>query len=259
MKTTIEKKNHNQTINQNPMGKQNPYPWRVEERFSETSSWDTTLLSPNVFGQKLWPLIYSSAKDLEGKFCPACHFLGAMGFMHIITPPWHLFLMKLRLICDEFRITVGKLPNFVTLWVGPGVPLDQSSFSELFEAFVAVLESYRTWEFCGKFSFHLLKAERKRLIYRLLTGSFTVVHTAVKILSKSLKYFFSWKKWKYSGLFPMIQSSSWVSHNHNRSALPAGYKCHRDTVQYILFKLDFILSLSSFSGFLPHSKVTKAL
>lgn len=110
--------------------------------------------------------------------------------------------MKLRLICDEFRITVGKLPNFVTLWVGPGVPLDQSSFSELFEAFVAVLKSYRTWEFCGKFSFRLLKAERKRLIYRLLTGSFTVVHTAVRILSKSLKYFFPGKSENTQVFFP---------------------------------------------------------
>lgn len=89
---------------------------------------------------------------------------------------------------------MGKLLNSVTLWVGPGVPLDQSAFSELSEAFVAVLESYRTWEFCGKFSFHLLKAERKRLKYRLLTGSFTVVHTALRIPSESLKYFSSWRK-----------------------------------------------------------------
>lgn len=98
----------------------------------------------------------SGAKDLGGKFCPPCHFLGALGFMHIITPPSHVLVMK-------FRITVGKLLNFVTSWVGPGVPLGQSAFSGLFEAFVAVLESYRTWEFCGKSSFHLLKAERKRL------------------------------------------------------------------------------------------------
>lgn len=137
--------------------------------------------------EKLWSLIDSIGKGLEGKFSPTCHFLGAMGFMHIITPPSHVLVMK-------FRITAGKLLNFVTSWVGPGVSLDQAAFSELFEAFVAMLESYRTWGFCEKFSFHLLKADRKRLKYGLLTGGFTAVHTALSILSESLKYFFFWRK-----------------------------------------------------------------
>lgn len=150
--------------------------------------------------EKLWPLICSIEKGLEGKFSPTCHFLDAMGFMHIITSPSHVLVIK-------FRITVGKLLNFVTSWLGRGVPLDQAAFSELFEAFVAVLESYRTWGFCGKCSFHVLKADRKRLKYGLLTGGFTTVHTALSMLSESLKYLFFWRKWKYSGPFPMIQSS----------------------------------------------------
>lgn len=116
--------------------------------------------------------------------------------MRIITPPSHVLVMK-------FRITAGKLLNFVTLWIDPGIPLDPSAFSELFEAFVAVLESYRTWGFCGNFSFHLLKAERKRLKHGLLTGSFTTVHTALRIFSESLKYFFFLQKVKIlSSFFP---------------------------------------------------------
>lgn len=118
-----------------------------------------------------------------------------MGFMHIITPPSHELVMK-------FRINLGKLLNFVTSWVGPGVPLGQSAFSEMFEVFVAVLESYRTWGFCEEFSFHLLKAERKMLKYGLLTGGFTAVHTALRMLSESLKYFFSGESENIQVFFP---------------------------------------------------------
>lgn len=103
-----------------------------------------------MYLEKLWPLICSSASNLGGKFCPSCHFLGAVGFMHIIAPPSHVLEMK-------FRITAGKLLDFVILWVGPGVPLDQSAFPELFGALVAVLESYRTWGFLWKIFFSSLE------------------------------------------------------------------------------------------------------
>lgn len=70
--------------------------------------------------------------------------------MYIIIPPSHVLMMK-------FRITAGKLLNSVIFLVGPGVPLDQAAFSELFEALVAVLESYRIWGFLWKIFFSSLE------------------------------------------------------------------------------------------------------
>ena len=67
------------------------------------------------------------------------------------------------------------------------VPLNYCAFLELFETFVIALGSYRAWGFCEEFSFHPFEAERKRLKYALLTGTFTSLDAALRMLSESLK------------------------------------------------------------------------
>lgn len=174
-----------------------------------------------------------------------------MGFMLVITSPSHVLVMR-------SRITMGKLLNFC-VWVSWScVPLNYFAFSELFEIFA--LESCRTCLgfFCEASSFHLFKTKRKRWNYALLTGSFTSLDAALKVFSESLKSFASGGSQNTEIFFLWAQSSCWVSHNDNRSALLARFQMSQRQclMCFILIRLHLVFKRLC-PGLLAYPKISK--
>lgn len=138
------------------------------------------------------------------------------------------------------------------------VPLNSSAFSELFETFIIALESYRAWGFSEEFCFHLFKAERERWKYVLLTGSFTSLDAALRMLSESLKFFL--EEVKILRSFSCGSKAAVESHTIITDLLcQQGYKCQRQRlIHFILIRLHLSSELIG-SCFLPHPKITQAL